>query len=141
MTLNKNQRNKLNCIGKKYNLKLILLHGSYVEGLAHVGSDLDIAILGKNETNLKQLLDIHSESAKVFGNSQDRELDVKTLNKANPLFLYQVLSKSRLLFGNSEDYQELRAYGLKLYLDSKNLFSLEKKMVEKYQKYLNSKDV
>ncbi len=45
MELTKKQKIKIDNIGKKYNLKLLLLHGSCATGKQKKGSDIDIAYL------------------------------------------------------------------------------------------------
>lgn len=137
MKLSTIQRDGLKKIGKKHKLKMILLHGSYAIGKQSVGSDLDVAILGKDEIGFDKLLEISSELSRIFKNTKNRELDVKSLHKANPLFLYQVMNNSKLLYGKRDDYDQLRAYAYKLYHDSKSLFGLESKLVGRYQKYLS----
>lgn len=139
MKITLKQERKLKRVGGKYNLKLILLHGSYAKNQAHKGSDLDIAVLGQKLIDFKKLLKIHGELAQIFGDNQTRELDLKSLHRVDPLFCYQVTKSSQLLYGKSLDYQEFRAYAFKAFYDAKDLFDLEKKLVDKYQKYLNQK--
>jgi len=139
MDLTRQQRQKIQKIGKKYRLKLILLHGSYAKNQARPGSDLDIAILGQKEIDFKTLLQIQQSLADVLGNNPERELDLKSLHRADPLLCYQVAQHSQLLYGNLTDYNEFRAYAFRIYHDMKDLFKLEKQLVEKYQNYLEHK--
>lgn len=139
MKLTKGQKTQIQKIGEKYNLKLILLHGSWVKGRAHKGNDPDIAVLGKKAIDFQKLLEIHKDLGKVFGDNKTRELDLKSLHKADPLFCYQVAKDSQLLFGKTSDYNEFRAYAFKAYYDAKDLFDLERHLIEKYQRYLNQK--
>jgi len=137
MKLNASQKKLLEKIGKKYKLKLILLHGSYANGTQKPGSDIDLAVLGKKELPVRQLLSLEGDFADVFGG--ERELDIKTLHRKDPLFLYQVTKNSQSLFGNSSDYNEFRAYAFKSFFDAKDLFSLEEKLIYKFQHYLMEK--
>ncbi len=139
MHLTEEQKIKIKNIGKKYNLKLILLHGSYAKDRQKPGSDLDIAYLGSRSDDLDMYLDIYSELEDIFGCSSKRELDVKSLHKIDPLFCYQVAKYSQLLYGKLQDYNEFRAYAFRIYHDAKDLFRLEKLQVLKYQKYLDKK--
>jgi len=139
MKLTELEKQKIIKIGKKYNLKLILLHGSYVTGKVRYNSDLDIAVLGKKSIDFKTLLKIYSDLSGVFGNNPERELDFKSLHKIDPLFCYQVAKYSELLYGNLLDYNEFRAYAFRAYYDAKDLFKLESLLVSKYQNYLNKK--
>lgn len=80
---------------------------------------------------------MYFELEDIFVNNLDKELDFKSLHGADPYFTYKVAKDSQLLFGKQIDYDEFRAYALKVYFDSKDLRELEKRMVEKYQNYLN----
>lgn len=139
MELTPEQKQKIQKIGRKYQLKLIILHGSYAKNRAHKGSDLDIAILGKKKVDFKTLLNLHEDLASVFGDNQNRELDLKSLHQADPPFVYQVAKDSQLIYGALSDYNEFRAYAFRVYHDAKDLFNLEKHLIEKYQNYLNQK--
>ena len=61
MNLTKEQKQKIEETGRKFNLKLILLYGSFARGRNKFGSDLDIAVLGKKPIEFKELLKIHSD--------------------------------------------------------------------------------
>ena len=139
MKFTKQEKQKINKVGRKYNLKLILLHGSYATDKAKPGSDLDIAFLGKNPIDFKTLSRIYLDIEDIFGDNFNRELDIKSLHKVDPLFCYQVSKYSQLLYGNLFDYNEFRAYAFRLYYDAKDLFRLEGLLVSKYQNYLNKK--
>lgn len=139
MRLTKSQKQKIQKIGEKHQLKLVLLHGSYAKDSAHKGSDLDIAVLGQKPIDFHALLELHGDLAKIFGNNQNRELDLKSLQQADPLFCYQVVKDSQLIYGKLSDYNEFRAYAFKVYYDAKDLFRLERHLIDKYQHYLNQK--
>ena len=139
MNLTREQKRKIEEIGKKFNLKLILLHGSFASGKNKFGSDLDVAVLGKKPVEFKELLKIHGDLADVFGDNKNRELDLKSLHKTDPLFCYQVARISQLLYGSITDYSEFRAYAFANYFDSQDLFRLEKRLIDKFQNYLNRK--
>lgn len=127
-------------IGRNYDLKLILLHGSFAEGTAASESDLDVAILGKKSVSAKEFMEIHHDFSQMLTNIDPyRELDLTTLHRADPLFCFQVAKKSLLLYGASGDYLEFLSYAFKLYMDSGDLFELERTMVFKFQKYLNER--
>ena len=131
------QKKKIKEAGEKYNLKLLLLHGSYATGNDRKDSDIDIAVLGRERLDYRVLSKIYSELEDLFVNDLDKELDFKSLHGADPYFIYKVAKDSQLLFGKQMDYDEFRAYALKVYFDSKDLRELEKRMVRKYQNYLN----
>ena len=66
MELTKEQKQKIDKIGKKYDLKLALLFGSRARNQERKDSDLDIAILGNEKIEFKKLLQINYEFQKVF---------------------------------------------------------------------------
>ncbi len=139
MQLTQEQKQKIEEVGRKHRLKFILLHGSYVTGRVKEGSDLDIALLGEKQVEFKELLDIYGDLAEIFGDHPQRELDIKSLHKADPLFCYQVVKDSQLLYGDRTDFNEFKAYAFSNYFDSQDLFHLEKKLIQKFQTYLNQK--
>jgi len=139
MRLTEEQQQKIEEVGRKYRLKFILLHGSYATNKIRRGSDLDIALLGEKPIEFEELLAIHGDLAEVFGDDPQGELDIKSLHKADPLFCYQVAKDSQLLYGNITDFNEFKAYAFSYYFDSKDLFHLEKILIQKFQNYLNPK--
>jgi len=139
MKLTQLQKQKIIKIGKRYNLKLIILHGSYATDKARQESDLDIGVLGKKLLDFKTVSSIYSDLSEIFGDNKGRELDLKSLHKIDPLFRYQVAKYSQLLYGDTIDFNEFRAYAFQQYNDSRDLFELEKKLVIKYQNHLNKK--
>lgn len=132
MQLSVKQKIQIREIGEKYKLKLILLHGSYAKDKQRSGSDLDIAILGKQPMDWKIFSNIFSDLEDIFGNNKERELDLKTLENVDPLFLYQIMKDSVLLYGASFDYWELKTYAIRNYWDNMPIFKLEEILVNKY---------
>lgn len=122
---------KLEKIGKKYDLRFIVLHGSYAKGTPRPGSDLDIAIVGKDRIGLDEFLDIHGELSDIFGDSPERELDLKTLQGADPLFRYQVTRDGILLYGNRTEFNEFKSYAYRAYTDSYDLRNLQGALLRK----------
>jgi predicted nucleotidyltransferase len=139
MHLTQEQQQKIEEVGRKYCLKFILLHGSYATDKMKTGSDLDIALLGEKPIEFEELLAIHSDLEEIFGDDPQRELDIKSLHKTDPLFCYQVAKDSQLLYGDFTDFNEFKAYAFSNYFDSKDLFHLEKILIQKFQNYLNQK--
>jgi predicted nucleotidyltransferase len=139
MRLTEEQQQKIEEVGRKHRLKFILLHGSYATDRMKPDSDLDIALLGEKQVEFEELLDIYRDLTEIFGDNLQRELDIKSLHKADPLFCYQVVKDSRLLYGDLTDFNEFRAHAFSNYFDSKDLFHLEKILIQKFQNYLNQK--
>lgn len=134
MDLTPKQKSRIQKIGDEYNLKLILIHGSYAKGQSRQGSDLDIAILGRQAINWKVFNNISKELEDVFGDNKKRELDLKTLEDVDSLFLYQVMKDSILIYGSSFDYLELKTYSIRNYWDNMAIFKLEEILVNRYFK-------
>lgn len=134
MKLSAKQKSQIQKIGDKYRLKLILIHGSYAKAKQRIGSDLDVAILGKQPIDWKTFNNIFSDLEDVFGNKKERELDLKTLENVDALFLYQVMKDSILLYGFSFDYWELKTYSIRNYWDNMPIFKLEDALLNKFFK-------
>lgn len=139
MQLTQEQQQKIEEVGRKYRLKFILLHGSYATDKIRRGSDLDIALLGEKPIEFDELSAIYNDLAEIFGDDPQRELDIKSLHKADPLFFFFFAKDSQLLYGDLTDFNEFKAYAFSNYFDSKDLFHLEKILVKKFQNYLNQK--
>lgn len=132
MDIGKKIQTKINKIGKKHNLKLMVLYGSHVNGKTHHESDLDIGLLFKNKPeSYTELLSIQDELKKVF---PGYELDVKYLHDSPPLFFFEAVYKGKLLYGSSYDYAKACASAFKQYIDSKPLRDLRDFMINKRQK-------
>jgi predicted nucleotidyltransferase len=127
----KYSKEKLKKIGKKYNLRFILVYGSYASGDENKLSDLDVAIHGKSAFDFKTVMKIHLELSKVFGNNEERELDLVDLKDKDPLFTYQIMKNSYLLYGNRHDYYSYQAFAMRNYLFNKKMFDLEDALIEK----------
>jgi uncharacterized protein len=136
MEITEEQKKKLQEIGEKFGLKLILLYGSYAKGTQTKLSDFDIAVLGKESIDFDTHVELYGEFSSVFGDIE-RDLDVQLLNRKDPLFLHQVAKNCKLLYGNTVDYNEFRAYAFRAYHDSKDLLRLQDRLMTRYQEHLN----
>ena len=105
-------------IAKRYRLSLIYLFGSKVRGRDTILSDIDIAILLKNEKEInfkKLILDLIFEFSYVFNSDK---IDLLILNKAGLDIQYSVVSEGKILYQLNEDIRcnyETRV--IKLYFD------------------------
>jgi uncharacterized protein len=136
MEMTDKQKKGLDEVGKKFDLKLILLYGSYAKGTQTELSDFDIAVLGKKPLDFDTHIAMYGEFSGIFGDIE-RELDVVVLERKDPLFLYQVAKNSQLLYGTTLEYNEFRAYAFRSYHDSKDLRQLQDKLMTRYQEHLN----
>lgn len=137
MNLNEEQRQKIKNVGERLRLKLLLLHGSYGAGRAKPESDLDIAFLSKGTPDGKIFSELFHALGEIFGNDQNRELDIASLHRADPLFRYEVAKNSRLLYGDVRDFDDFKRHAFVQYQDSRDLRKLERFLIDKYQTQLN----
>lgn len=122
------QQQKLNEIGQKYNLALILAYGSQVKGQPRPDSDLDIAVLDQQKTDYERFGTLFSEISDVF---RGKNVDLRFLNEADYFYLDQVMKNSQLLFGDLSFYHQSVIYAHKLYLDdAKKLAKLRDRAIE-----------
>lgn len=137
MELTNKQQKNINSIGKKFDLRYIIIHGSFAQNNNKPGSDLDIAIYGKQTITPSKRIEIHGELGSVLGDNKERELDLKTLHNTNPLFRWEVVRTGILIYGDKKDYDQYYVYATKDYNDSKSLLELRDHIIEKTQKELN----
>lgn len=131
MVITAKQKKEVARVGRSHRLRFIILHGSYAKGVPRERSDLDLAYVGGRTHDLDEYLGIFQALEKVFGNSAERELDVKALHHADPLFRYQVVSSGKLLYGDPADYEEFKLYAYRDYGDSYDLRRLQDHLLEK----------
>jgi len=136
MQLTKGQKIKIEETGKKFDLKLMILYGSYAKETPRKGSDLDIAVLGKKPIDLETELKLYSALAEVFGDSRDRELDVKSLHGVDPFFRYQVMKDGILLYGDSHDFYIFKVYAIRAHQENQKLRRLKELLLKKRQEHL-----
>jgi len=68
--------------------------------------------------------------AKIFSANEDK-IDLTDLNNANILLRYEITKNGVLLFGDPQDYEELKSFSFRDYVDAKPLFDLEDKIIKK----------
>ena len=115
-------------IAQKYNLEMILLFGSQVNGRAKFDSDVDIAYSAQKLLPTNEKIDLNNDLCDFFKKDIVDQVDIKN---ANPLLLYEISQNSKLIFGKEIDYLEFRAFAFRNYIDSESLFNLEKLLIKK----------
>lgn len=132
MNIDREKKQMINKIAKKYGLKLVLLFGSHASGKTHKNSDIDIAIMGNKKINFKKQIGLINEISGVFG----KDIDLSIINTANPLLLFQISKNSQIIFGNKSDYFEFRLKAFHRYNDYLPFFKMEavlnKKFINQY---------
>lgn len=131
MDITPSQKKQLENIGRRHNLRFLILHGSCATNTPRAGSDVDLAYVASGPERGDEYLQLFGELAKVFGNAPHRELDVKSLHHADPLFRYQVVRDGVLLYGNLTDYEEFKLFAYRDYGDSYDLRRLQDRLLEK----------
>ncbi len=127
---------KLDEIRKRHNLLLILLHGSHVSGKVHVKSDVDIAIVRKDDRQKLKLLELIKDLSATL---ETDKIDVSDLTHADPLFLYSVVIKSKLLSGEKNNYDALLRLAFHKYSDYLPYLEKERELViEKIKSYVTN---
>lgn len=115
-------------IGKKYNLDMIVLYGSYAKKTANIKSDLDLAIYRQNGISPDEYFSIYMEISHFL---KGFDTDVKALQDTNPLFRFFVTNDGVLLYGDQLLFAEIKANAYQAYQDSYSLFELEKALSQK----------
>jgi predicted nucleotidyltransferase len=97
----------------KYNLSLIIMHGSQITGKTHLKSDLDIAVVRNNNSEI-DFLGLLFDLKKFFNTDK---IDITDITFADPLLLFAVTQKSRLLAGDVSTYKSLERLSFFKYSD------------------------
>lgn len=97
-------------------------------GLAKDDSNVDIAVLGKSVLALDEIIAISGEFSSAL---QKNEIDVKSLHRADPLFRHNATKNAILLYGAPRDFISFKIYAFRDFIESKSLFDLKEKLVEK----------
>lgn len=121
---------------QKSGIKFIVLFGSQTKGIIKKDSDFDIAVLTTPEKDIRNNLDNYTRI--LFGLSEilnipDFKMDLTNLNNANILLRYNIISAGELLYGDKTEYEELKAFAFRDYIDAKPLFNLESLLIHKRQ--------
>lgn len=132
MKISKEQRKAVQKIAEKYNLKLVMLFGSFASGKTHKNSDLDIAVMGEKKIDFKEQIKLINNFSQVF----KRDVDLSIINAANPLLLFQISKNAKIIFGSRQDFHKFRIYSFHRYNDYLPYFKMEadlnKKFIDQY---------
>ena len=116
-------------IAERHDLALLVQYGSTVSGPTHAASDVDIGVLYDRPP--PSLFDQGALIEDVQGRFPGREVDLATLDRADPLFLKKVLENCRLLAGSPRRLAELKIYAFKRYQDHRRYLPLERAYVDR----------
>lgn len=123
----KDQNLRIAKIAKKFQLKLVIIFGSFANGKNRADSDLDIAVLGLREVSFSEQISLINELSQIF----NKNIDLSVLNKANPLLLFQASKNSILLYGSREEFLKFKLYAFNVYNDYAPYFEMEKNLNKK----------
>lgn len=130
MDLSPAQLERLGQIAQSFDVDLILRFGSTTTGRTHSRSDVDLAVrLAHPASAVRPILDLIAELQTVF---PDREVDVSSINRADPLHLMKICESCVLLYGDPRSLQELKIYAFKRYQDHSRFFAMEEKFLERF---------
>lgn len=136
MSLTKQKKEKIEEIAKKYELRLILLFGSQVNGRIKADSDFDVAYLPEKTLDTEKALDLNSDLVDIFESDRVDQVNIK---KASPLLLYEISKNSQMLFGKEIDYIRFKARAFKGFIDGRSLFNLQDVLIKKKHQLLKQK--
>ena len=115
-----------NFFSSKNRIELAYLHGSFLTGLQHEESDLDIALY----LNQKADYDFLSETINAMEDILESKIDLGLLNDSSPVFAYQVLTKGKLIFERNQGFKD--RYFIKVvneYFDLKYYRDIQEKKI------------
>jgi predicted nucleotidyltransferase len=114
---------KISELSKKFNLKLLILHGSYAKGRMTPQSDIDIGVLGEHKIDKKNYFELLAGLGDVFGD----KVDPAFLNNAEPMICYHVALAGKPLFESQKGaFADFKVQSIARYLDTKKFRELEK---------------
>lgn len=137
MEITSEEKNKLRILAEKYGLKFIIAHGSYATGKICKGSDLDIAVLGKDPPTFETFWKIHDDIKMIICEDIKCRLNLQALHNIDPLFRYIIMRDSKFLVGDHSAYVEFYCYAFRDFDLHRELFELQKTMMNKRIKLLN----
>lgn len=126
---------KIKQIGRKFDLRFLILYGSGAIGNLNDESDIDIAYFGKSNLSFKQHLKLSSDITDALGVGF-RTLDLVDLKTTNQLLRYEVILRGKLLYGDESDFASYQVYAFMEYMDGESLRTLERTMINRRQKAL-----
>ena len=127
MEITNNQKLKIKKIAKKFQLKLVIVFGSFASGKNNEDSDLDIAVLGSKNIFFEDKISLNNEFSSIL----NKNVDLSVLNTANPLLLFEVSRNSILLYGSHEEFAKFKLRAFNSYNDYAPYFKMERNLNKK----------
>ncbi len=126
-------REKLSEIARCYDLDLIVIFGSQVQGREVPGSDVDVAVrfVQREWRNVDLELNLLGDLVEAI--ESDGDLDVAFLNGAAPLLLYQVACTGVPLYERTPgDFALFQSYAARRYYDSQKFFAAQDRYLREH---------
>lgn len=123
----KYNKDKFNKICRKYDLSLVILHGSYAKGIITAKSDIDVGFLGEPKVIKEKYFDIIKDFSSIFGDG----FDPVFLNGAEAMITYQVALRGKVLYEKTAGlFNSFKVAALARYMDTKKFRVLEKQYIK-----------
>lgn len=119
-------RPHLASVASAFGLRLVVLFGSRARGRPRPDSDFDIAVAGCPQSRFWELSDALQDAMPAGAT-----LDLVRLEEADPLFRHEILRRAELLYGDPDLFCEYRAFAFRDFVDSADLFALERTLLRK----------
>lgn len=117
---------KLEQIRQKYELELVMIHGSQATGQVHAKSDVDVAVTTKGREGKVARLELIADLNMALATS---EVDLTVLDKADPLLLKTVTDTAIRVAGAQTDFFKLKLLAFHRYNDYLPYLELERQVV------------
>lgn len=131
MEISQKQLDKIKEIAKKYQLKMVLLFGSRVDGkMVHPDSDYDIAYLPEKSFDFEKECYLNYEFTTVMPSD---DVDTIDLRKAPPLLMKQIIGRYQILYESERNvFNNFEVYAIKRYYEAKPLFEMNELSIKKF---------
>ena len=118
-------------LAERHKLLAVALFGSQATGALHSKSDIDIAILGRDQIAFGEKIKISSALSDVFKREDVEVVDIDP-NSASPTLMYAVVRDGKLLYERSVgDFLRWKLYAIKMWMETAWLRALrDKKLIE-----------
>ncbi|MCK8828588.1 nucleotidyltransferase domain-containing protein [Natroniella acetigena] len=117
----------------KYNIKLLVVFGSYGTRFMTEKSDLDLAYLSKDLLTKDQELQLLHNLINFY---QYGNIDLVNLKKATPALKFEVAKKGRVLFEREDDFLQFQLYASRVFADTKHLREMREEVLNEKIKNL-----
>lgn len=110
-------------LGKKYNLKLIMLFGSAARNKENIKSDIDIAIMPSDKNFYENDFSNFNYDLMEAENIEKKEIEVIPISNENPILLYNIFNDGIPLYmKNEQEFSRIKSWARFSYEDNKRFF-------------------